>query len=99
MGNLDPLLHVPVEANALRYAKCGRLAYVMQQDSQRQLKRRLTEPVEHDQRMGPDVALRVKLRRLRHTLQPLHFGQHFMQQACPMHQLEPIPRPVFHQNS
>jgi hypothetical protein len=49
--------------------------------------------------MHPNIALRVILRRLLHTLHPLDFGQYLSQQPRLIQQLEPSPRPTLSKNS
>ncbi len=82
-GHFCADLSMAVKADAVwRNAKCGRLAYVMQQSAQRQsLGTAGGQAFQQHERVDPDIAFRMILRRLRHALHLLDFRQYLFQQT------------------
>ncbi len=88
-----------VESDAIGHAKRARLADIVQQNAQRQRRRWRSQAFQHDQRVRPDVALGMKLRRLRHAFHRGHFRQDVGQQSGSVQQFEPAPRAAFGQDA
>ncbi len=70
-----PYFRMTVEAYSVGNAKGRRLADIMQQHTPGKRTRRLSHALEHKKDVLPNVAFRVKLRRLLYTLTSLHLRQ------------------------
>ena len=81
-GHLGADFSVAVKANAVwRNAKRRRLTYIMQQRAQGQgFGAAGGQVFQQHERVDPDIALGVILRRLRHALHLFDFRQHLLQQ-------------------
>lgn len=66
---------VAVEADAVRRFDCRGLADVVEEDAEGEFDRRLVEPLEHEQGVGPDVAFGMELGRLGDALHGFDFGE------------------------
>ena len=93
----DADFHVIVEADAVRrHAKRRRLADIVQQRAPAERRRRVgRQHFQQQQRVHPDVALGMELRRLLDALHLLDFRQDFVQQAGFVQQLEGAARVAF----
>ena len=82
MRDLDAFLHVAVETDPFGNPERRRFAHVVQQYPQGQRQRGLTQSFEHNQRVCPDIAFRMKFGRLRRALHRRDLGQDLPQQSA-----------------
>ena len=97
LRHLHANLHMPVEADAVgRHAKRGWLSHIVQQRAPCQRGRAgLRKVVQKQQRVDENIAFRVKLRRLLHSLHRGNFRQDFLQQPTLVKQQKRAPSMSF----
>ena len=90
---------MPVKADAVCHAKCGRLANIVQQYAHGERRRCVAELLQHQQGMRPHIALGMILRRLFDALHGRHFGQDIRQHPGGVQQLEAVARSTLRENA